>query len=188
MYHTIIFLSLIVLILNITLIIKVHLILDFDDFNSAIVLRLFGLPVFTIKINLNELTYKTNYSKKRRALNLILVKEQEYLIKQIKKSVLDKLYYDDIDIEYQLSIYDKCVMANVSGTIDLMMFYLQVYLKNKNNDTEINIFNKTNFIEHKNVINVDIKVLFTMFDMIFAIVMSFYKRGRYVREKNKETR
>jgi hypothetical protein len=170
------------------LVIKLNIVLDFDEFNAVIKFKVFGLSIFIIKINLLELTYKTNYSKKRRSLNLVVVKEQEYLIRQIKKSILDKLYYDDIVIEYQFSIHDKCLMANLSGVIDLVLFYLQIYLKNRNKDTEIAVYNKINFVEKKNVVRIYIKVLFTMFDMLFAIIMSFYKRGRYVREKNKAAR
>ena len=46
--------------------------------------------------------------------------------------------------------------------------------------------NDVDFINKKIFVDASIKVYFTIFDMIFSIILSFYKRGKYVKERNKQ--
>ena len=61
-------------------------------------------------------------------------------------------------------------------------------LLNKNPDLDVIFNNSSNFIDNNNIATLDIRVYFTIFDMVFAIIMSLYKRGKYVRQKKSKSR
>ena len=128
MNNTIIFLSLLILILSIMLEFTIKARLDLDKNCIDIYIYLFKLKIVHIEISLIGLYYKVNNSKKVKELKLILTQEETYLIKQIKKSVLDKLYYDDIIFQSKIGLGDCAKTAVTIGLMDLSCLILNNYL------------------------------------------------------------
>jgi len=183
MLGTIIFLSLFLLLLNVMLSIEVYIKLDVNSNSLIVTIKIFKLKIVTINIDIIGFHYSINNSKKLKSLSLILPKEQEYLIKQIKSSILDKLYYDSIEFVSSINNSDPAQTANFVGLLNIICFILKNYFLTMNSDLKIEYLNTANFIEKNNEVSLKIKVYFTIFDMIFALIMSFYKRGRYVKQK-----
>ena len=183
MLSTIIFLSSLILFLSLMLCIKISVNLDFGMNLLVIVIRIYGIKIVKIDIDIIGLYYRINKSKKLKSLKLLLPKEQEYLIKQIKSSILDKLYYDRIIFKSSIYCLDPYKTANTIGVLNTICNYINIAIYSKNNDTVFKYYNWGSFIEKENKISLDIKVYFTIFDMVFALIMSFYKRGQYVKQK-----
>lgn len=186
MTSTIIFLSMFLSIASFMLIIKININFDLKNYFLIIEIKVFSLKIITIKIDLIFLRYKINNSKYYKSLDLIINKEQEYLILQIKNSILDKLYYDDIKFSSSINMGDCALTANIIGVLDLLCILFDELFFQKI-DIRFIFKNRAEFIEKENNIKIFLKVYFTIFDMIFAIIMSFYKRGKYVK-KRKQTR
>lgn len=179
----IIFLSISIIIASLMLVIKINIYMDFNNFKMKVVLRVYSIKVLLINIDLVRLKYTINKSKKEHLVNLLIDKKQEYLILQIKKSILDKLYYDNIAFNTLIGFSDASIVANIIGCLDLTCRILEVFLRVKDKDVEFTFNNTPDFMEEKKLVNIKLKLYFTIFDMIFALIMSFYKRGKYVKQK-----
>ena len=181
MNNTIIFFSLLVLCLSAMLIFKIRLILDVNQNILLIVIRLYGLKIITMRVSLIGLYYQINNSKKKKTL-AVFNKNDAYLIMQIKKSIIDKLYYDDIVLESSVGVAsakDTAILIGISNAI-CNYIHNQIYLNNS--DTNFVYNNLPSFCQSKVYINLQIKVYFTIFDLGFALLLSFYKRGKYVKQ------
>lgn len=183
MDSTIIFLSIMIIILSLMLVIKIKINLDVFSNRCKIILYLFGIRIIKIDINLLLLTFQINNNKKKKSLNLFLTKEQEYLLMQIKKTILDKLYYDDIFLDYELSVGNSSFSALSIGVINSILNLIKIKMLSANSDTNIVIVSNSNLKDFDIKVNMKIKVFFTLCDLIFALIISFYKRGKYVKQK-----
>ncbi|MGN0961739.1 MAG: hypothetical protein ACI4PF_06065 [Christensenellales bacterium] len=96
---------------------------------------------------------------------------------------MDKLYYDNFNLEITLNTFDPQSTALTIGIINQICSILNSIFIFNNKNYNLTYSNRPNFIENKNRIEFDVKVYFTIFDMIFAIVMSFYRRGKYVKQE-----
>jgi len=186
MNNTIIFLSLFILFLSLMLEFKVKIILDVNSNILNIYVYLFRLRIVYIEISLVGLYYKINNSKKIKKLKLVLTKEETYLIKQIKKSILDKLYYDDIVLQSKIGVGDADKTAIDIGLLNLICIFGGDYLQSKNRDTVLYYNNLPDFEQMNLYVDLEVKFYFTIFDLVFAIIMSFYKRGKYVKERKQK--
>ena len=61
----------------------------------------------------------------------------------------------------------------------LIIFMIIFYAK----DIKISYLNKCNFLRSQIKVYFETKVYFTIFDLIFATIISLYKRGKYARQK-----
>lgn len=184
MINTIIFLSLIFLFLSIMLMIDIVINVDLTFSIIEIKIKVYKITIITISIDILGLFYKINKSLKKKKISLIFTKEQEYLIKQIKSSILDKLYYDRLILKSEINMFCPEVNANIIGIYNNICLNLKTLFLNKNQDMKVDYSNCSKFVGNENYINLNIRVYFTIFDMFFAIIMSFYKRRRYVKQKN----
>jgi len=182
MNNTIIFLSILILFLSAMLIIKIDLDFDINQNIIIIKIRLYNIKFLVIKISLIGLYYQINNSKKLKKIKLI-DKKDLYLIKQIKKSVFDKLYYDNIALKTEFGLISAKDTALIIASTNILCEYINNYIKLKNTDTFVQYENMPNFIQNKIKINLQLKVYFTIFDMLFAVIISFIKRGQYVKQK-----
>ena len=187
MNNTIIFLSLLVLFLSAMLIIKISLVLDINKNLILIIFKVYGIKFLTINISLIGLHYKINNSKKYKKLKII-DKKDAYLFMQIKKSIFNKLYYEDISLISEIGVFSAKDTAIVVSIENIFCMFLKNKLALKNKDTNFTYSNMPVFEENKILIKLDIKVFFTIFDLVFALIMSFYKRGKYVKQKAKQKR
>lgn len=185
MFGTIIFLQQILFFLSTMLIIDVSSILHFEDYELNIIIRIFKIPVAKIKVNLITLKYKINGIKFAAPLKLFVSREDEYLLSQIKKNIIDKLYYDDIVIVSNISMLDPDITADVIGISNIVCDVISRHLKSSNRDIKVTYLNTADFKNNHNRIEFDVRVYFTFFDMVFAIIMSLYNRRRYVKENKK---
>lgn len=186
MSGTIIFLSLSILFLSLMMSFKLKITLDLNNNKMIILIWVYKLKIITIDINIIGLYYKINNSKKLKPLNIILKKEDKYFLEQIKSSILDKLYYDDIIFVSKVGLNSASNTAVSVGFLDQICRYLTNILYVKNPDIRLYFNNIPNFEEVSFVLDLELKVYFTIFDLVFAIIMSFYKRGKYVKERIKE--
>jgi len=183
MLSTIIFLSILIIFLSLMLSIDVQILFDIDNNNLQVIIKLYKIKIFTIVIDILGLHYRINKSKKVKSLKFFLPKEQEYFLKQIKSSVLDKLYYDEINFFSSVYTLDPAITANIVGVINAICGVLKNLFEIKNNDLSVNYFNTAGYVNKNNKLYLNIKVYFTIFDMVFAVILSFYKRGKYVKQK-----
>lgn len=183
MDSTIIFLSILLIVLSIMLVFKIKINLDILTNNCNIKIYLFFIRIVKIDINLIGLTFQINNNKNKKNIKLFLTKEEEYLIKQIKKTIIDKVYYDDIVIDYLLGLNTPSVTALSVGVINAILNCIKQKLLTINNDTNILIASNADFDGVNFKLNMQIKFYFTLFDLLFALVLSFYKRGVYVKQR-----
>jgi len=188
MNSTIIFLSLFFIILSLMLVFKIKIYFNLFSNKCVVIIYLYKLRIITIEINLIGLTFKINNSKKTNKFSLILTKEQEYFIKQIKSTILDKLYYDDISINLKIGTSNAFSSSIASGTIDTFVSMISSKLFYINKDLDLYYERNCLFDKLELVLDMDIKVYFTIFDLIFAIIISLYKRGNYAKQRKRSRR
>lgn len=188
MNYAIIFLSLIIIFLSIMLVFKIKI--YFDLFNNYIVInvKVFNIQVISIDISLFGFYLKINKSKKVKTYKIFLDQNQEYLIKQMKLSIFDKLYFDSVIFSSEIGVLgsDKSVM--IVSTLNALCEKIKCKLSTKLNDCDFEFDNTVNFLKDILYMEMYIKVYFTIFDFIFAIILSFYKRSKYVKERKFKTR
>ncbi len=186
MNNAIIFLSLIIIFLSIMLVITINVKFDLYGNYVCIQIKIYGIKILNIYISIIGLYIKINNSKKLKTLNIIFNKEQEYLILQMKKSIFDKLYFDKIKVDTNIGLGNASNSVLAIMTLNCVCEKIE-YL-NTLNKSECDIYynNKANFVDDVVQLNTSIKVYFTIFDMIFAIILSFYKRGKYVKERQRK--
>lgn len=180
---TIIFLSILIVFLSLLLIINISFYWDINTMKIQVIIRLYKLKIIKIDISPILLVYKINNGKYKR-LNLILKQEEKYLISQIKNNILNKLYYDTVYADIIINLIDPARTSIFIGIINNIFEVSKYILYSKNEDMEIRLNCRTNFQQINNKISFNIKVCFTIFDMVYAIILSFYKRGKYVKEKS----
>lgn len=180
-----IFFIILVLVLSAMLIISVKSHLDFYHNYLQVKIYVFGIKILDIYISIIGLYIRINNSKKLKTINLILDKEQEYLFLQIKQSIIDKLYFDNIKINSLIGIKDASTTAQFVAFLNVFCQIAKNRIVYKNHDISINYENNADFLKKTIIINFGIKVYFTIFDLIFAIILSFYKRSRYVKKRKK---
>ncbi len=188
MNYAIIFLSLIIILLSIMLVFKIKI--YFDLFNNYIVInvRVFNIQIVSLDISLFGLYVKINKSKKVKTYKLVFDQEQEYLIKQMKLSIFDKLYFDTIIFSSEIGLFgsDKSVM--IASILNALCENIKCKLGAKLHDCDFEFENSVNFLKDELYMEMYIKVYFTIFDFVFAIILSFYKRSKYVKERKFKTR
>jgi len=186
MNTAIIFLSIFILIISLMLEIKVTI--NFDLWANTLIIKiyLFNIRIIRIKIFIVGFYYQINNSKKLKKLKFFLSKEDEYFLMQIKKSVIDKLYYDKVTLNGELGLKSASDTAILSGIIYFISSIFENLLKAKNLDSDFYYSVKQNYTSRVLSFDFSAKVYFTIFDLVFAVIMSFYKRGRYAKERRKE--
>lgn len=186
MNTAIIFLSIFILVISLMLEIKVDI--NFDLWANKLIIKiyLFNIRIIQIKVFIIGFYYQINNSKKLKKLNLFLTKEEEYLIIQIKKSVIDKLYYDKLELSGDLGLKSASDTAILSGIIYMLCSVFENILKLKNTDSEFEYSVSQNYVNRVIAFHFSAKVYFTIFDLIFAVILSFYKRGKYAKQRQKE--
>lgn len=182
MYSTIIFLSISIIFLSLMLMIDIQVDLDVNKMKIIVIIKIYKIKIVTLHIHLLGMVYRVNRSKKFKKINFVISDEQKILIAQIKKSILDKLYYDNFNVEILLSTQSPDFTSLSIGLINQICLLIKSYLIFSHKESELTFLNKANFISDENKINFDMRVYFTIFDMVFAIILSFYKRGKYVKQ------
>ena len=166
------------------LMINITFLIDLNIMHLNIDVRLFRLRIIKIDVDLLLNRFKINNGKYKK-LKLILKQEEKYLISQIKQNILNKLYYDSISANLMINTLSPAITAITVGVINQSFEILKFYLLSKNADMDINLDCSANFSKFVNKVKFDIRVYFTIFDMVYAIILSFYKRREYVKEKRR---
>ena len=179
---TIIFLSLFLINMSTMLIIDLSTMLDLNSCKVEMLIKVFRIRIIKIKVDLLTQTYTINGGKKRR-LKLILKKEEKYLLSQIKSNILNKLYYDSVSLDIILNLISPSLTANVIGILYIIFNLSNYWLLSNNEDMYISYYCKPDFDGLNNKIKFDLRVYFTIFDMVYAVILSFYRRGKYVKQK-----
>ena len=186
MNSTIIFLSIFILFLSLILTFKIQICFDLMENKILIKVYLYNIKILVIKVGIVGLTYQINNSKKIKSLNIIIPKEERYFLSQIKSSIIDKLYYDDIIFSSSIGLGDAAQTAIAYSFINITCSIIANSIYAHNHDTLFFYNNAVNFAQNNISFDLNIKVHFTIFDLVFAIIMSIYKRGKYVKETTKK--
>lgn len=182
MYSTIIFLSIILILLSVMLCINIRISLDFISLKMVIVVYVYHIKVVKIKVDILKMTYSINKSKNKR-INLVINRQDKILISQIKNTILDKLYYDSIEF-YSIIGLGNCDKTAVAiGVINWLCCMLGIKLSMQNQDIKWEYKNIPNYFDSELSVVLNTKVYFTIFDMVFGVVLSFYRRGKYAKQK-----
>lgn len=179
---TIIFLSVLIVFLSLMLIIDISFCWDINTMKIQVVIKIYKLRIIKIDILPILLIFKINNGKYKK-LNLILKRDEKYLISQIKNNILNKLYYDTVSADFIIQLLDPSRTAISVGVINNFLEISKYILLSNNKDMDVSLNCRTNFQQLNNKVTFNIKVYFTIFDMVYAIILSFYKRGKYVKEK-----
>ena len=179
---TIIFFSFILIVLSLMLMIDIGFNFDSSTMKANIIIKLYKIKIIKIDINLLTIQYRINNGKYKH-LKILLQKEEKYFISQIKNNILNKLYYDSVSLETVLNLFDPKLTADVIGVLYILYNISNFWLLSKNEDIELCYSCRADFNKINNKIKFDLRVYFTVFDMLYAVILSFYRRGKYVKEK-----
>lgn len=183
MNNTIIFLSLLIVFLSIMLVFQINIIFDLYGNFIDITIRLFGIKLATISISLIGLYIQINNKKKLKTLSVVFDKNNEYLAMEIKKNILDKLYFDDIRLFSRLGVVNSSSSVLFVSILNNICFFAKNKLKYSNKDLSFSYLNTVDFLNENIIFNLNIKVYFTLFDLLFSIILSFYRRNKYVKKR-----
>lgn len=185
MNSTIIFLSLLIVFLSIMLVFQINIIFDLYGNFIDITIKLFGIKLATISISLIGLYIQINNKKKLKTLSVVFDKNNEYLAMEIKKNILDKLYFDDIRLFSRLGVVNASSSVLFVSILNNICFFAKNKLKYSNKDLSFSYLNTVDFLNDNIIFNLNIKVYFTLFDLLFSIILSFYRRNKYVKKRKK---
>lgn len=185
MNNTIIFLSLLIVFLSIMLVFQINIIFDLYGNFIDITIKLFGIKLATISISLIGLYIQINNKKKLKTLSIVFDKNNEYLAMEIKKNILDKLYFDDIRLFSRLGVVNSSSSVLFVSILNNICFFAKNKLKYSNKDLSFSYLNTVDFLNDNIIFNLNIKVYFTLFDLLFSIILSFYRRNKYVKKRKK---
>lgn len=183
MNNTIIFLSLLIIVLSVTLDISFNAKIDVMAGKIYAIIKVFGIRIVTVDFDVLGLYYKVNNSKKLKKISDIFSKENNYFFGEIKKSILDKLYLSKIRIESNVGLVQAGTIAKSVTLSQALGNCIGESLYKKDVAFESSFL--PDFAYQDIVVSVGMDVHFTIFDMVFAIIVSFYKRGKYVKEISK---
>ena len=183
MNNTIIFLSLLIVFLSIMLVFQINIIFDLYGNFIDITIRLFGIKLATISISLIGLYIQINNKKKLKTLSVVFDKNNEYLAMEIKKNILDKLYFDDIRLFSRLGVVNSSSSVIFASILNNICFFAKNKLKYSKKDLSFSYLNTVDFLNDNIIFNLNIKVYFTLFDLLFSIILSFYRRNKYVKKR-----
>lgn len=183
MNNTIIFLSLLIVFLSIMLVFQINIIFDLYGNFIDITIKLFGIKLATISISLIGLYIQINNKKKLKTLSVVFDKNNEYLAMEIKKNILDKLYFDDIRLFSRLGVVNSSSSVLFVSILNNICFFAKNKLKYSNKDLSFSYLNTVDFLNDNIIFNLNIKVYFTLFDLLFSIILSFYRRNKYVKKR-----
>ena len=183
MNNTIIFLSLLIVFLSIMLVFQINIIFDLYGNFIDITIRLFGIKLATISISLIGLYIQINNKKKLKTLSVVFDKNNEYLAMEIKKNILDKLDFDDIRLFSRLGVVNSSSSVIFASILNNICFFAKNKLKYSNKDLSFSYLNTVDFLNDNIIFNLNIKVYFTLFDLLFSIILSFYRRNKYVKKR-----
>ena len=183
MNSTIIFLSLLIVFLSIMFVFQINIIFDLYGNFIDITIRLFGIKLATISISLIGLYIQINNKKKLKTLSVVFDKNNEYLAMEIKKNILDKLYFDDIRLFSRLGVVNSSSSVIFASILNNICFFAKHKLKYSNKDLSFSYLNTVDFLNDNIIFNLNIKVYFTLFDLLFSIILSFYRRNKYVKKR-----
>lgn len=186
MNNTIIFfISIAMILLSVMLIFKIKI--SFDLYGNFIKIKicLYGIKLIDIYISIIGLYIQINNKKKLKTIDFVFDKEKEYLFLQMKKNILDKLYFDNIHFKSKIGIKDAGFSAIMLTIINQLCFNLKNKMICKNKDLTVHYLNEPDFVYQRILIDANVKVYFTIFDLVFAVLLSFYERGKYVKKRKK---
>lgn len=183
MYSTIIFLSISIIIASIMMTVEIEIMCNFALGEIEVVIAFFGLKILKINFDIMKLNYSINRSKKRKRIKLYISEQDKYLLAQIKSSIIDKFYYDKFSILGEIGFDNQAHTAILVGTLNQICANIESVLIVRKSDCDFDYYIFADMISRKNNFNFKLKIFFTIFDMVFAVIISFYKRGRYVKER-----
>ena len=144
-----------------------------------VIIKVFGIKIITISIDFIGLYYRINNSKKVKPLKLFISKKEAEVLKEIKASVIDKLYFDKVYLISAVNICNPQITTQVLSCINIFCDLIKSTFLLKKKDVIFKYFNTADFINNNIKIELTTVVYFTIFDVLFATILSFYRRSRY---------
>ena len=179
MFDTIIFLSNILFFLSTMLTFKLCIYFDLNKNLFQVIIKVFGIKIITISIDIVGLYYRINNSKKVKPLKLVISKKEAAILKEIKSSVIDKLYFDKVYLISAVNVCNPQITTQVVSCINTICDLIKTIFFLRQKDMVFKYYNTADFINNNNHIALTTVVCFTIFDVLFATVLSFYRRSHY---------
>ncbi len=183
MNSTIIFLSIFLIIMSIMLEININFNYSMATNKISINFFVYKIKIISIKVDILSLYYEINNNKKQKKLKLVFPKEDRLFLSEIKKNLINKLYLHKVVSSIELGVMNAKDVAMIISTLNIVGEDLKKRLDSR--DIDYVYINSPIFSYHNINLSLKITVFFTIFDMIFALILSFYKRSRYVRQNKK---
>lgn len=183
MNNTIIFLSLLIIFLSLVVDTNIFFKVDLLDDKFYVTVRIWNIKILKIDIDIWGLYYRVNNSKKIKKISDIFSKESNYFISQIKKSFLDKIFLSKIMFSSSVGFDNAFDAVNCVNFINLFCNTFSCLLSK---DTDFVSINMPNYTIKNILLTLDLNIHFTIFDIVFASILCFYKRSRYVKEIRKQ--
>lgn len=166
--------------------IKIDITFDLYGNNIQIIIKIWNIRILKIYVSIVGLYIKINNNKKLKTLNILFDKNQEYLILQMKKSIFDKLYFDKINLFSEIGVIDSSASVYAITILNLLCHKINSDKNIRLKNCDLCYKNCVNFTQNIVYFKLQIKVLFTLFDLVFAIILSLYKKGKYVKERKRK--
>ncbi len=183
MNNTIIFLSFLIIFLSLVVDTNIYFRVNLLDNKIYIIVRIWHIKILKIDIDIWGLYYRINNSKKIKKLSDVFSKENNYFIAQIKKSLLDKLYLSSLSFGSSIGLGNAFATENCVNLINLFCYDFSRLLSK---DTDFLAITLPNYTYNNVVLTIDLNIHFTIFDIVFALILCFYKRSRYVKKIRKQ--
>lgn len=152
---------------------KVYISFDFLNNFGEVSLYLFCFKILTYKTKFENYKLMVYTSKDQKDIELQVSKKQMRFLKQMSVQLKEKIILKNISFYSKIGLNDAFNTALVSGSINSLISAIFGYIKNTKETAKINIVNQPMFNCKNFIIKLNASFFITVFDVIYAILMSF---------------
>lgn len=152
---------------------KVYFTFDVINNIGVISLYVFFIKIIAYKIKRvkNQLVLYTEVKKKE--IELEITNKQLRFIKQLTVQLKEKVVFKSVDIYYKIGLNDAYYTAIWSGIFNVIVSSILGYIKNIKKSCKMRVYNFPEYNGINMIASINIKCFITLFDIIYAIFMSF---------------
>lgn len=152
---------------------KAYVTFDFLNNIGVISLYIFCFKIITYKAKFQKFKLVIFTSKDEKDIEVQVSQKQMRFLKQMSVQLKEKLILKDISFYSRIGLYDAFNTAIVTGLFSSLVSAFMGYVKNAKKSSTVNMINNPNYNGHNLTIAFKIRFFITIFDVIYAILMSF---------------
>ena len=151
---------------------------------GKITLKIFKIPFFKSEISLIA-GYFNLVRKNKKVLQIkIDFNDKNFkFLKDIGKYFTKKVYVTHLDTTFEISGNDPALISVLAGYVIVVEGYLRSYISSKSPDTALSSNTKVKFNGIGLKFKINLGILITIFDFIWAIIRAIVKRSVYGKAK-----